>query len=320
MKSIRVYEPGEPEVMKLEEVPDLQPDPGQVVIQIKAIGVNPVDTYIRSGKQGYVPKCPYTPGADAAGVVEAVGDNVFAVSVGDRVYCAGTLSGAYAEKALCDQEQVYPLVDRISFAQGAAVHIPYATAYRAMFQRAQAQAGETVLVHGASGGVGIAAVQLARAAGMTVIGTAGSERGQQLVVEQGAHHVLDHQQPDHFDQAMALTNGQGINVILEMLANVNLANDLPILAKGGRVVIIGSRGDIQITPRHLMARAASIIGMSLMHASAQERRSIHAALVTGLENGTLQPVVGKEFPLAKAAQAHDFVLESSTYGKIVLIP
>lgn len=320
MKRIRVYETGEPEVMQLEDTSDLQPEAGQVLVAVKAVGVNPVDTYLRSGKQGYSPKCPYTPGSDAAGIVEAVGESVTTVAVGARVYCAGTLSGAYAEQVVCDQHQAHSLPEHVSFAQGAAVGVPYVTAYRALFYRAYAEPGESVLVHGASGGVGLAAVQIACAAGMTVIGTAGTEQGRQLALDHGAQHTLDHHDPQHFAHITELTNGQGVNVILEMLANVNLGNDLPILAKGGRVVVIGSRGDVTITPRHLMKQDSSIIGMTSMNASPQQLARIHAALMTGLENRTLLPVIGKELPLAEAARAHHLVIESSSYGKIVLIP
>ncbi|GAK54850.1 alcohol dehydrogenase, zinc-binding domain protein [Candidatus Vecturithrix granuli] len=320
MKRIRVYETGEPEVMVLEEASEPQVGIGQVLVEVRAIGVNPVDTYLRSGKQGYNPKCPYTPGFDAAGFVEYVGEGVTTVSVGDRVYCAGTVGGAYAEKVLCDQNQVHHLPEHVSFAQGASIGVPYVTAYRALFYRAYAEPGDLVLVHGASGGVGLAAVQIACAAGMTVIGTAGTERGRQLVQEQGVKDVLDHHDSQHFAQVLKNTNGQGVNVILEMLANINLGNDLPILAKGGRVVVIGSRGDVTITPRHLMKQDASIIGMSSVNASPQELIRIHAALIAGLENRSLQPVIEKELPLIEAAQAHHLLMESSAYGKIVLIP
>lgn len=320
MRRIRVYACGEPEVMTLEDAPDPIPEAGQILVRIQAVGVNPVDTYVRSGRQGYAPKLPYTPGADAAGVVEIVGTDVTGRAVGDRVYCAGTLSGAYAEKAVCAQTQVHPLPPPVSFAQGAAINVPYATAYRALFHKANARPGETVLVHGASGGVGIAAVQLAVAAGMTVIGTVGTERGAQLVREQGAQHIVNHHQPDQVQQVLDLTRGQGVDVILEMLANVNLGQDLPMLARGGRVVVIGSRGDVQITPRDLMRQEAAIFGMVLMNAAPTELKSIHAFLVTGLANGTLRPVVGQEFPLKEAAKAHHLVMEASAYGKVVLIP
>jgi NADPH2:quinone reductase len=319
MKAIRVHEFGGPEVMKLEEVPNLTPGPGQVVVSVKAVGVNPVDSYIRSGAYAAKPPLPYTPGMDAAGTVEAVGERE-SVEVGERVYVAGTLSGAYAEQALCDASQVHRLPERVSFAQGAGVNVPYATAYRALYNRAHGQPGETVLVHGASGGVGIAAVQMARAGGLTVIGTAGTEKGRKLVLEQGAHHVVDHRKEGYAEEIMALTKGRGVDVILEMLANVNLAKDLTLLALRGRVVVIGNRGSIEINPRATMQRDLSILGLTLMNATKEELVGIHAALIAGLESGTLNPVVGREMPLADAPLAHRTVMEPGAYGKIILIP
>ncbi len=319
MKAIQVHELGDPEVMQLQEVPDPQPSVREVLVQVKAIGVNPVDTYIRSGLFGKRP-LPYTPGMDAAGIVEAIGDGVSRVKVGDRVYTADTISGAYAEKVLCHEQHVHSLPESVSYAQGAAVPVPYATAYRALFHRGMAIPGEVVLIHGASGGVGVAAVQLAKASGMKIIGTVGTEEGRRLVTSQGADWVLDHHASEHLEEALALTDGRGVNVILEMLANVNLGEDLKILAAGGRVVVIGSRGTVEIDPRDTMSRDASILGMSLINASESENKSIHAALVAGLENGTLRPVVGQELALRQAPQAHKTVIEGSAYGKIVLIP
>ena len=320
MKAIRVHEFGGPEVMKLQEVPNLTPGAGQVVVSVKAVGVNPVDSYIRTGTYAVKPPLPYTPGMDAAGTVEAVGEGVESVKVQERVYVGGTLSGAYAEQALCDASQVHRLPERVSFAQGAGVNVPYATAYRALYNRAHGQPGETVLVHGASGGVGIAAVQMARAGGLTVIGTAGTEKGRKLVLEQGAHHVVDHRKEGYAEEIMALTHGRGVDVILEMLANVNLAKDLTLLALRGRVVVIGNRGSIEINPRATMQRDLSILGLTLLNATKEELVGIHAALVAGLESGTLNPVVGREMPLADAPLAHRAVMEPGAYGKIVLIP
>lgn len=319
MKAIRIHEFGGPEVMRLEEVADPQAGAGQVLVRIVAAGVNPVDTYIRSGMHARRPDLPYTPGMDAAGTVVATGEGVRRVKVGDRVYTTETLSGAYAELAVCDESQVYPLASKISFAQGAAVNVPYATAYRALFQRAHALPGETVLIHGASGGVGIAAVQMARAAGLTVIGTGGSEKGRQLIAEQGAHHVFDHSAADYLEQVLALTGNSGVNVVVEMLANVNLGKDLNVLAHGGRVVVVGSRGTVEIDPRAAMSRDAAILGMSLLYASDADLARIHAALVAGLESGTLRPVVGREMALADAPAAHRAVMEQGAYGKIVLL-
>jgi NADPH2:quinone reductase len=320
MKAICVHEFGDPEVMRIEEVPDPRPAPGQVVVRIKAVGVNQVDTYIRAGIYSIKPALPYTPGMDAAGVVESTGDDVSRVAVGDRVCTAGTVTGAYAEFALCHHFQVHPLPERVSFSQGAGVNIPYSAAYRALFQRAHALPGEVVLVHGATGGVGIAAVQVACAAGMMILGTGGTERGRRLVRDEGAHHVLDHHAPHYLEQALELTNARGVDVILEMLANVNLGRDLGVLAQGGRVVVIGSKGTVEINPRDAMTRDASILGMLVMNASKSETSRIHSALAAGLENGTLRPVVGQELQLTEAARAHHTLSESGAYGKIVLIP
>lgn len=320
MQAIRVHEFGAPEVMKLESVPDPVPAAGQVVVRVHAVGVNPVETYIRSGAYARKPSLPYTPGHDCAGVVAAIGEDVSGVTVGDRVYTSWCQTGAYAQQTLCETQHVHSLADQVSFAQGAAVGVPYATAWRGLFQRAHAQPGETVLVHGASGGVGLAAVQIARAAGLTVIGTGGTEAGRAEVARQGAHHVLDHQAPDYLNRLMALTGQRGVDVILEMLSNVNLAKDLTVLAMGGRVVVIGCRGTIEINPRDAMAREASVLGMSLFNAAPSELASVHAALVAGLASGTLRPIVGRELPLGEAPRAHELVLAPGALGKIVLLP
>lgn len=320
MRAIRVSEFGEPDLMRLEDVPDPRPGATQIVVRIHAAGVNPVETYMRSGVYARLPELPYTPGSDAAGTVESAGAEVLRFKAGDRVYVAGSATGTYAELALCDESHIHPLPDRISFAQGAALGVPYVTAHRALFGRAQARAGESVLVHGASGGVGTAAVQLARAAGMIVFGTGGTPEGRELVAREGAHHVLDHRAPDYLGELMKLTEGRGVDVIVEMLANVNLDRDLGVLARFGRVVVVGSRGRIEIDPRQAIGRDASVLGMTAFNISPADGVSIHAALVAGLEAGTLRPVVGKELPLAEAARAHREVLEPGSYGKIVLVP
>jgi len=319
MKAIRVHDFGGPEVLKIQQMPDPKPEGGQVLVRIKAAGVNPVDTYIRAGVYARKPSLPYTPGTDAGGVVEAVGAEVKRVKVGDRVYTNGTITGTYAELALAEESRVHPLPPKISFAQGAALGVPYGTAFRALFQRTYAKPGETILVHGASGSVGTACVQFC-ASGLTVIGTAGTDKGRALVKQEGAHHVVDHREQDHTDQIMAITEGRGVDVIVEMLANVNLAKDLTMLAQGGRVVVVGNRGTIEINPRDAMIREASIVGLILWAATDAELASSHAGIVAGLENGTLRPIVGRELPLAEAPQAHKLVLEPGSYGKIVLIP
>ena len=320
MKAIRVHEFGGPEVLELEEIPTPRPAAGQVLVRVNAAGVNPFDTYMRSGSYAIKPPLPYTPGSDAAGTVESVGAGVSEVKPADRVYTANTLSGAYAEYALAVESQVHPLPDRVSFPQGAGVWVPYGTAYHALRHFADSRAGETALIHGASGGVGIAALQIARAMGLVVFGTAGTERGLELARREGAHQVFDHGKSSYQEAILKATGGRGVDVILEMLANVNLGADLKLLATNGRVIVIGSRGDVTITPRDLMARRASVRAFTLWGTTETEEREIHAAMAIGLENGTMRPVVGKELPLAQASQAHKDVMARGAFGKIVLIP
>src|ERR1700675_898101 len=254
MRAIRVSQFGGPEVLKLEEVPTPTPGPGQVLVHVRAAGVNPYDTSMRAGTYAVKPQLPYTPGSDAAGVVESVVSGVTKVKPGDRVYTARTLSGAYAEYTLALENQVQPLPEGVEFAQGAGIWVPYATAYHALYHSAQAHASETVLIHGASGGVGTAALQIARALGLTVLGTASSQKGRDLATREGAQLVFDHSKPGYLDEIMKASGGRGVDIVLEMLANVNLANDLKLLATNGRVIVIGNRGEITVNPRDLMSR------------------------------------------------------------------
>jgi NADPH2:quinone reductase len=321
MRRIRVHAYGGPEVLVLEEADDPRPGPQEVLIRVKAAGVNPYESYGRAGSYGARnPTLPYTPGSDAAGTVEALGDGVHDLAVGDRVFTMGTLTGSYAELALCERSRVQLLPDRISFAQGAALFVPYTTAYRALFQLARIAPAETLLVHGASGGVGLAALQFARAAGLTIIGTAGTDKGLELIARQGAHHAVNHHAKGYQTKIMELTQGRGADAILEVLANVNLGPDLKMLASGGRVVVVGSPGDATITPRDLMARDASIMAMTLWNVPVEGLRKIGCAIRAGLEAGFLDPVVSLELPLAATAEAHRRIASSGALGKIVLIP
>src|SRR5947209_6690942 len=231
MRAIRVHEYGGPEVLKLEEVPDPKAGPGEVVVRVRAAGVNPVDAYIHTGTYARKPPLPYTPGADGAGEVESVGSGVVDFKAGDRVYIAGvgnTAAGAgtYAERALCIPSQLHHLPARASFGQGAALGVPYCTAYRALFQRAQARPGETALVHGATGGVGIACVELAHARGLTVIGSGGTDAGLKVVREHGADVIVNHKAAGYAEEIVKATGGKGVDLIVEMAAHVNLARDL----------------------------------------------------------------------------------------------
>jgi NADPH2:quinone reductase len=320
MKAIQVHRFGGPEVLEFQEIPTPKPGPGQVLVCVHAAGVNPYDTYMRNGTYAVKPQLPYTPGSDAAGTVEAIGEGVKKVKVGERVYTAKTVTGAYAEYALALESQVYALPEKISFAQGAGLWVPYGTAYTALYHHGNARAGETLLIHGASGGVGIAAVQFASAQGMTVLGTAGTQRGLDLIKKEGAHYCFDHTKAGYPEEILRATGGRGADVILEMLANVNLATDLKLLAMRGRIIVIGNRGEVTINPRELMGRRGSIRGFTLWAATETEAAEIHAAIAAGLGNGTLRPIVGKEMPLKDAAIAHQEVLAPGAFGKIALIP
>jgi NADPH2:quinone reductase len=291
----------------------------QVLVEVHAAGVNPVETYIRSGNYGRLPELPYTPGSDGAGIIRKIGNVANTkLQVGQRVWLSGCITGTYAESALCTAEQIHPLPDRLSFSQGAALGVAYATAYRAIFQRGQGKPGQTVLVHGATGGVGIAAVQLARAAGMHVFATGGTDRGRAVLLDSGAHEALDHTQSDYLDRVAEKTQGRGVDIIVEMLANENLGKDLNVVARGGCIVVVGARGSVEINPRLSMQRECDIRGLMLFNASSAELREANAAVQAGLENGTLNPVVAVEIPLAEAPRAHVAVMAPGHRGKIVL--
>uniref|UniRef100_A0A8C7Y6T5 Crystallin, zeta (quinone reductase) n=1 Tax=Oryzias sinensis TaxID=183150 RepID=A0A8C7Y6T5_9TELE len=347
MRAIRVSEFGGPAVLKLcSDVPVPVPGPRQVLIHVRACGVNPVETYIRSGGHGRKPTLPYTPGTDVAGVVEAVGDGVTAVKAGDRVFTTATVSGGYAEFTVAAEDCVHWLPDALDFPQGSAIGIPYFTAYRALVHKARAKAGETVLIHGASGGVGVAACQLSRALGLRVLGTAGTPEGMKLALSNGAHLIFNHREEGYTDKIMVsshktkkkkiwnieklldgfdvcplqeATGGAGVDIIVEMLSNVNLSKDLQMMAFGGRVTVVGARGSIEINPRDTMAKESSIMGVALFCATQEEKKECAALLYAGMEAGWLRPIVGSHYPLEKAAQAHHDIIESpGAAGKIVL--
>ncbi|XP_003260252.1 quinone oxidoreductase isoform X2 [Nomascus leucogenys] len=287
MRAVRVFEFGGPEVLKLQsDIAVPIPKGHQVLIKVHACGVNPVETYIRSGTYSRKPLLPYTPGSDVAGVIEAVGDNASAFKKGDRVFTSSTISGGYAEYALAADDTVYKLPEKLDFKQGAAIGIPYFTAYRALIHSARVKAGESVLVHGASGGVGLAACQMARAYGLKVLGTAGTEEGQKIVLQNGAHEVFNHREVNYID----------------------------------KIKVVGNRGTIEINPRDTMAKESSIIGVSCFSSTKEEFQQYAAAIQAGMEIGWLKPVIGSQYPLEKVAEAHENIIHGSgATGKMILL-
>jgi NADPH2:quinone reductase len=316
MKAIRIHEFGGPDVLRYEDVPDPIAHEGEWLVRVRAVGVNPVDTYVRSGTYGAAIALPYIPGTEISGEI------VEGPAAGRRVFCLGTSgprhTGCYAELATVKPSDAYELPAHLSFEQGAAVPVAYATAYRGLFERGSLQPGQTVLIHGASGGVGAAAVQLASACGAIVLGTASSEVGREQVKRDGAAAVFDHKSPDYMNDIARHTAGRGVDLVLEMLASTNLDRDLDLLAQGGRVVIVGSRGRIEIDPRKTMARETSVTGVMLWSGGDASLRRAFAAIEAGLANRSLRPVVGDVFDLKDAAKAHERIMQNASRGKVVL--
>lgn len=323
MRAITVTSFGGPDVLQIADVPTPEPASDEVRVRVHAAGVNPVDTYIRAGTYARKPDLPYTPGTDGGGEIDATGSAVVGLARGQRVYLAGGLgrrcTGTYAEHVVAHASAVHALPATLSYSQGAAVGIPYSTAWRALFGKAYVAPGETVLVHGASGGVGLAAVQMAASHGCIVLGTASTEAGRELVRSEGAHRVFDHRAANYTDEIMTFTGGLGVSVVLEMLANVNLERSLGMLVPRGRVVVIGNRGPMEFNPRLIMAKEATVLGMTLWNMNAAEDAAVQAGVSAGLENGTLRPVVGRELALGDAPRAHEAVLVPGAHGKVVLL-
>ncbi len=320
MSAIVVHEFGAPGVMRLQHMPVPVAGPNQVLVRLHAVGVNPVDTYIRAGSYGALPALPYTPGMDGAGIVEV--SHVAEFCAGDRVYVGRSVSGTYAQYVLCNAGQVHRLPEELTFAQGAALHVPYWTALRALVFKARSEYARSVLIHGGSGGVGLAAIQIAKALGFQVIATAGTEQGLELLRACGADHALNHHDPEMVESVRQLTGYPkgGVDIILEMLANVNLEKDLSMLAMGGEVVVIGNRGRIEINPRDLMIRESTVTGMSLLNATADQCQELARRMDLLMRRGVIRPVVREELALGQAAKALELVMQSGAGGKIVLIP
>ncbi len=325
MKAIQVSEFGGPEVLIYKEITEPNPGKGQVKVALEAIGVNPNEAYIRTGNYSfYKPELPFTPGFDGAGTIVELGQDVHHLHVGDRVFVAALLAekntGAYAEKMVCDASAVHLLPDSVTYEEGASLGIPALAAYRALFHRAKLKPGEIVLINGASGGVGSLAVQMAKSIGAVVIGTASTDEGKDLVKKAGADFVIDHITEDNEKELLEITNGKGPNVIIEFLANKNLQMDLKVIAYFGRIVVVGNRGDIEITPRLAMIKESDILGMALWNAPGNEYTESLCAIAALIKSGTLVPQVGERLHLSEARKAHEIILSNHKSGKMIMTP
>ena len=317
MLSIQMNQVGEPDVLKLTNLSLPSIGENAVAIQLAFAGVNPADSYIRQGGYKFFsPTLPYTPGFDGAGIITETGENVTHFKPGDRVFVAATLApyhtGTYAEQMICHVDGVRHLPQQVSFEEGASLGIPGTAAFRALYQRGNLQKEDVVLIHGASGGVGTLALQMAKQTGAFVIGTAGTKEGMAKVKQNGADLVFNHNEDHYLDKIPP------VDLVLEMLANVNLEKDLELINRYGRIVVIGNRGSLDFNPRLAMEKEADILGMAVWNASEADYLNSLNAIEKLLANGVLKPEIGAIYPLSKAAQAQYDSLHTSGIGKVLL--
>ncbi|XP_042856364.1 quinone oxidoreductase-like [Penaeus japonicus] len=317
MRAVLVRQFGGSDQMRVENLPIPTVGDKQVLIKVHSSGVNPVDTYVRAGQYKNLPNLPYTPGKDAAGLVHSVGPSVTRFKPGDRVFSSQTTQmGTLAEYACVDEPYVFPLGSSLTFDEGAAIGIPYFTAYRALLQKGLAKKGERVLIHGASGAVGLAAIQIAKNHGLYVVGTAGTKEGIELVLETGADAAFNHRDSKYIEN---LLEGEKFDIIVEMLSNVNLGHDLTLMKSRGRTIVVGCRGPVTINPRDLMGTESSIIGCALFAATPDEFKELSTQVVKGITDGWVKPVIDSVYDLEKAGEAHDAVINSKgAKGKLVV--
>lgn len=321
MKAIEVSEFGNSNVLKYKELKDPVMKDDEIYVTLKAAAVNPVETYVRQGTYAQLPSLPYIPGKDGAGIVKAVGAQVKNFKVGDRVFVtveSDAQFGTYAQAITCKATEATLLLENMTYSQGAALASSGLTALYALKQKASLKTGEYVLIHGATGGVGTLVLQFAKLYGAKVIATAGSEKGLEILKKLGADHVFNHHAEGYIERIQDLTKAHGLDVIIEMLANVNLQKDLDAIGNNGRIVIIGNRGEVTINPRVLMMKGAHITGLMLANITPEEVEENTRLLLQGLSEG-VKPVIDKVFPLEQAAIAQDYIMENKgSLGKIIL--
>jgi NADPH2:quinone reductase len=323
MKAMRAPQFGGPELLRLEDAPDPPVKEGHVVIRVKATGINPADLVRLSGRYPQTLPLPYIPGTDVCGEVEAVGAGVTHVRVGNRVFGRSLNGGGYAEKASLPANETIPLPANLSFAEGAAIPVPFYTAYVALHHKAALKAGETVLVSAGGGGVGVAAIQLAKAAGARVFTTVGSQEKVERTRALGADVAINYKTQDFATEVQKLTDGNGVNVIIENVATDNLAKDFVALARYGRIVLIGTgtgkAPEATFTVSAALMKDATIHGMVLGN-SAASIPDIANALTAMFAVGTIKAIVHKSYLLSAAPQALQDLLAGKVFGKLVLVP
>ena len=323
MKAIVFTQTGGPEVLALGDVPKPDVRPGMALIKIQAIGVNFADTRFRQGTYVVKPKLPDTPGMEAAGVVEAVGDGVTEVRPGARV--AAFTVKSYAEYCQAPASMVIPLPDVVRFVDGAAFPIQVLTAYHMLHTADSTGPGRTVLVHSAAGGVGLAAVQLARAAGARVLGTVSSDAKAPLVREHGAEAVINYATEKFADEVLRLTEGRGVDLILDAVGKPTFEEGLRCLAPFGHLILYGRAGGPTdpLNVATLSPKSQKVSGFMVPTVTRnfpdRTRESAERCFAL-MREGRLRLHIGKTFPLAQAADAHRYLESRQSTGKLILIP
>lgn len=319
MKAIRVHQNGGPEVLKLEEVEEGKPGPGQALVRIHNAGLNFVDIYFRRGT--YPTSLPYTPGWEASGVVEAVGEGVSNVKPGNRVAYVHE-PGSYAEKSIIHADALIAIPESLSFEQGAAFPLQGMTAHYLLHEFRKIKPGDNVLIHAAAGGMGLLLVQWARKLGAKVIGTVSTEAKAQAAREAGAHEVILYSKDDFVKETKRLTNGHGADLIIDGVGKSTFAGNLEAGALRGNIVIFGAASGPAdpILPNALMGRSLTVSGGSLMNflLTKEEMLGRAKAVLEGLQQGWLKLKIDKVLPLAQAPEAHRLLESRQTIGKVLL--
>ena len=323
MKAIVFTQTGGPEVLALSDVPKPDVRPGMVLIKVHAIGVNFADTRFRQGTYVAKPKLPDTPGMEASGVIEAVGDGVTDLRVGQRV--AAFTVKSYAEYCQAPAPMVIPLPDPVSFTDGAAFPIQVMTAYHMLHTADATGPGKTVLVHSAAGGVGIVAVQLAKVAGARVFGTVSSDAKKQLVKDHGADAVINYTTEKFADDVLKLTEGRGVDLILDAVGKPTFEEGLRCLGTLGHLILYGRAGGPTdpLNVATLSAKSQKVSGFmvpTITRNFPEKTRESSARCFALMREGKLKLHIGKTFPLAQAADAHRLLESRQSTGKLVLLP
>lgn len=343
MRAVVITEHGEPEVLQVRELPDPPVGPGEVRVAVKAAGINFADLLARSGMYPDAPKPPCVVGYEAAGEVESVGEGVEDHSVGDRVI-AGTQFNGYAELVTANTRDVVPLPERMSFEQGAAVPVNYATAYAGLVIMGGLRQGDRLLLHAAAGGVGIAATQIARNIGAEIFGTA-SPAKHQVIREQGVDHPIDYRHDDFERVVNEITDGEGIDLAFDAVGPSSFRKDYRLLRPGGRLICFGLSEVQTGEGRNVPGLIKGVLGMATATmpwwkslAIMNENKGVFGLnmlswwktegdisramdpLTEDLETGKLDPVVAESFAFDQAPEAHRFLHDRKNIGKVVLTP